>query len=59
MAEKKAEKLHKVMALRGIWVEGSNGKARKVPKGSVIDLPTSMVKHFGDAVTRNLPLEDD
>lgn len=59
MTEQKRERGIKVLTKQGIWLEGTNGKAKKVAKGTVVTLSKEQVKHFGKAVTRDLPEGED
>lgn len=59
MSEQKRERGIKVLAKRGIWLEDSAGKAKKVAAGTVVTLSKEQVKHFGSAVTRDLPEGED
>ena len=60
MSEEKAVKRDrgiKVKVVRGIWTE-ENGKPIKVTVGTEIVLSKAQVKHYGDAVTRDIDDED-
>lgn len=59
MSEQKRERGIKVLTKRSIWMDDGNGGAKKVAKGSVLTLSKEQVKHFGSAVTRDLPDSED
>ena len=59
MTEQKRERGIKVLTKRSIWLDGPGGKAKKVAKGTVVTLPKEQVKHFGSAVTKDLPEGED
>lgn len=59
MSEQKRERGIKVLVKRGIWVEGSAGKAKKLEKGTVVTLSKEQLKQYGSAVTRDLPEGED
>ena len=58
MAEAKRERGIKVMVKRRIWLEGEDGAPYKVNVGDIIVLSKEQVKHFGAAVTRDVPMDD-
>ena len=51
--EVKRDRGIKVKVVRGIWIE-ENGKPTKVAIGTEIVLSKTQVKHYGDAVTRDI-----
>lgn len=51
------ERRQKVMCKRGIWLADSAGKPCKVPVDYVVLLTADEIKHFGSAVTKDIPDE--
>lgn len=58
-ADNKAEKTYKVLTVRNIWVEGANGKPKKLEKGAIVSLTSAEIRHYGKAVTKDLPEGED
>ena len=58
MTEQKRERGIKVMTKRAIWTGEANTPV-KVPVGTVLTLTKEQVKHYGAAVTRDLPEGED
>lgn len=58
MTEKTRERGIKVLVKRSIWT-GEADRPRKVKAGTVVTLTKEQVKHFGSAVTRDLPDSED
>lgn len=60
MTDKKETKAAsiKVFTKRGIWI-GPNDKPKKIPAGEVVELTAEQVKHYGKAVTRDLPEDSE
>lgn len=56
MSEQKKTSLTKVYTKRGIWVK-TEGGAKKVQPGNVIELSAEDIKTFGKAVTKDIPEE--
>lgn len=60
MSEDKAVKRDrgiKVKVVRGIWMD-EDGKPTKVAVGTEVVLSKAQVKHYGNAVTRDIDDED-
>lgn len=55
MSEQKRERQIKVLVKRNIWLEDN----KPTKAGSVIMLSKEQVKHYGAAVTRDLPEGED
>ena len=58
MTEQKRNRGIKVMVKRRIWLD-VDGKPEKQEVGTVLVLDKEQVKHFGVAVTRDVPDLDD
>jgi len=58
MSDDKKERKIKILCKRNIWVENA-GKAKKVPKDTVMLLTAAEIKHFGSAVTKDLPESEE
>lgn len=58
MSEQKRNRGIKVMVKRRIWLE-VDGKPEKQDVGTILVLDKEQVKHFGAAVTRDVPDLDD
>lgn len=58
MTEQTKSRKIKVYLKSNIWVE-ENGKPKKVLKGQTVLMTTSDIKHFGKAVTKDLPEGED
>lgn len=57
--DNKAERKIKVFCKNGIWVEGPDGRAKKVAKGKTVLLSANDIKHFGKAVTKDIPEDEE
>ena len=57
MSEQKRARGIKVMVKRRIWLD-VDGVPTKQPVGTILVLDKEQVKHFGEAVTRDVPLDD-
>lgn len=57
MAEEKRERKQMVYCNNNVYVEGANGKPVKIKKGLKALMSTSEIKHFGKAVTKDVPDE--
>ena len=53
--EKKAVRRDKVFCNNTVYVEGSNGKTLKIKKGLAVLMTKAEIKHFGKAVTKDVP----
>jgi hypothetical protein len=49
----------KVYCRNSIWVQGSNAYPKKIPAGTLVELSAEDIKHFGKAVTKDIPEEFD
>ena len=58
MTEQTNSRKTKVYLKQSIWVE-ENGVAKKMKKGQVVLLSSADIKHFGKAVTKDLPEGED
>lgn len=58
MSEQKRERGIKVMTKKRIWIDGDDGP-KPVQVGEVLVLSKEQVKHYGAAVTRDVPDADD
>lgn len=57
MAEEKRERKTMVYCKNNVYLEGVPGKSVKVKKGMRVLMSTSEIKHFGKAVTKDVPDE--
>ena len=55
--ETKKERKVKVFTKKSIWLDGPDGKPAKTPAKTTVLLTADQVKHFGDAVTKDIPEE--
>ena len=55
MAEEKKERRTKVLCKVNCYLEGANKKPVKVKKGSAVLMTSEEIKHFGKAVTKDVP----
>lgn len=55
MTEQAKTRRTKVLCLRPIWRENSQARPAKVAAGTVVELTADEIKHFGRAVTKDLP----
>ena len=53
------ERKIKILCKRSIWVGKEGEKAKKIPRDTVMLLTAAEVKHFGSAVTRDLPDDEE
>ena len=55
MAEEKRERKAMVYCNTNVYVAGVAGKAVKIKKGLKVLMSTDEIKHFGKAVTKDVP----
>ena len=54
------ERRVKVLCKRSVWLTHSNSAvAKKVPAGMVVLMTVAEIKHFGSAVTKDIPDEEN
>ena len=59
MTEQKRDRGIKILVKAAIWIEGDDKQPKKIPVGTVVTLTKEQVKHYGVAVTRDLPDGED
>lgn len=51
----RAERRQTVYCKQSIWLENDQARPVKTPAGSIVKLTAEQIKHFGKAVTKDIP----